>query len=449
MLYDVTTERYVLGSGLIAPEFMEFLADADEQIFESQQNRDIFILMRDLHRSGTPVDVMTLLSSIQEAKVQITNVREDQIQMHLVDLTFGVQSTANATELLSQLTRLHSKRQIDRALRQAINNLNSAQDPGEVTAALSDALESAVATSIQDVHMVDSNTIEAFRRDEMMRRLDDTVSLVKSGFETIDALMPVGFFKPGLSIIGAVPKGGKTTFARNLIHNFCDAGHSVVLWSGEMRTEREIDIMASVALGLPYEQFRDKKKLRDPEFIRKVKDFDQHWRDTWKLRIFDDLPMSSGEFFSKVAIMDSKQKIDVLVIDMMDFFADVMLENDPGRRSYVMGNILLRAVSFAKKHNIHVQCLWQWDMPERRRGKVVEPNIMDFRLSRAVIEKADQILLLHRPKLFDSNVVDDFTSVIISVQRGIVRGGTVDLFLSDGLRLVDTKGFVNEPESPF
>lgn len=449
MLYDVTTERYVLGCGLIAPEFMEFLADADEFIFESQQNRDIFILMRDLHRSGTPVDVMTLLSSIREAKVVITNIREDQVQLHLVDLTFGVTSTSNAMDLLAQLRRLHSKRKIEMALRAALNDLNGPQDPGEVTAVLSDALESAVSTSIQTIHMVDSSTIETFRREEMRKRLDDTESVIKSGFQKIDALMPVGFFKPGLSIIGAVPKGGKTTFARNLICNFCQAGHSVVLWSGEMRTEREIDIMASVALGIPYEHFRDKRRIQDPEFIRKVKDFDQQWRDEWKLRIFDDLPMASGEFYSKVAIMDAKQKIDVLVIDMMDFFADVMLENDPGRRSYVMGNILLRAVTFAKKHGIHVQCLWQWDMPERRRGKVVEPNIMDFRLSRAVIEKADQILLLHRPRLFDSNVVDDYTSVIISVQRGIVRGGTVDLFLADGLRLTDTVGYGDAQESPF
>jgi replicative DNA helicase len=297
---------------------------------------------------------------------------------------------------------------------------------------------------------VDGNNIEQFRREQMRKKLDNSKSMLNSGFYSIDKLMPMGFVKPGLSVVGAIPKCGKTTFARNVLVNLCNAGHSVVLWSGEMQSAREIDWIASVAMGEPFEHFHSAEKIVHPDFVAKVKQFDARWRQSWKLRIFDDLPILSGEFFSKIAILDGEQKIDIVIIDMMDFFSDVVLENDPGRRSYVMGSILLRAVAFAKKHGVHIMCLWQWDMPEKKnKSKINRPTLMDFRLSRSAVEKADQILLLHRPKLFDKEIVDDYTEVIVSVQRGTTKGGVAELYLEHGLRLIDGKQPQESEPLPF
>jgi replicative DNA helicase len=449
MLHDASLEKNVLGCAMIDSGFMEVLADVDANIFYNSFNRSLFTIMRDMHRSGRTADVVTIGSYIKEANLTFEEISPEEIDLRLMDYSYASIGASNALAYVSQLTDLHTKRKLEETLLKLQRNLNSTQSPTEIADEAISLLEKATSQSLANINLIDGNNIEGFRREQMQRRLDETKSNIFAGFPSIDRLMPLGFIRPGISIIGALPKAGKTTFARNLICHMCDAGHSVVLWSGEMRSEREIDLLASIDLAVPYEDFQNKAIIKSDKFIRQVKTFDQKWKNIWKLRVFDDLPMPSNEFFAKVALLDSEQKIDILVIDMMDFFEDVVAENDPGRRSYVMGKILLKAVTFAKKRDLHVMCLWQWDMPERRHGKVQKPSIMDFRLSRAAVEKADQIILLHRPKLVDSNIADDYTEVILAVQRGTVKGGSGELYLGAGLRLIDSLEASSQTESPF
>jgi replicative DNA helicase len=440
---DDLVERAVLGAILQDGSLIEFIDSFPDNVFASSSHRLIFSVLKDLRTRGTGIDVVSVSATLKDK-----NKTEDIGGLfYLTEIIESCPSVANFSEHSKLLLEKFSRRNLYSCVARMEVGLKSDTPVESLLWEFQHDLEKNVVLGAPET--INPDNIEKKRKEIMLARLSNPRAYIMPGYPTMDEYMPYGFVRPGVSLIGGRPKSGKTTFVRNVVANICDAGHSVVIWSPEMGNTRELDLMAAVKMGVPFENFYNRTTLSDSVFIQRVKTFDAFWRDSWKLRIFDSMPMNSGEFLQKVYSLDAELKVDVLVIDMMDFFSEVLLEKDSARKSYTIAQILQRIVTFSFHRNIHTILIWQLSRQlEERKGKHKRPQLGDFGLSDAAIQKVDQIMTIYRESYYDPDSNDDFTEIIIGAQRGTRKTGTIKLYLSAGLRLEEV-GRKPEDLTPF
>ena len=294
-----------------------------------------------------------------------------------------------------------------------------------------------------------SVNIRKVHYDIITGRLNNPKEFIKIGYPEMDEMMPFGLIKPGASLLAARPKMGKTTAAMNIVYNIIEAGGSAIVWSPEMNNVRCVDLMASIDSGLGVEKFFLKEHLNNPTIREALVQFTGKWRDNWKLRIFDKLPMSSVDLFHTVARMLSEEPADLFVLDMGIYLTEILLEQNAASKSYAVAIVVQKAIAFARKFNIHVLFVWQLNKAiESRRGKSKKPQLGDVGLSDGLIGAVDQVFMLHRPKYYDINLNDDILEFLIKAQRGGAgRLGEVELMMNRGNRLEQLNNAGDELDS--
>ncbi|HMN16290.1 MAG TPA: DnaB-like helicase C-terminal domain-containing protein [Ignavibacteriaceae bacterium] len=219
---------------------------------------------------------------------------------------------------------------------------------------------------------------------------------IKTGIDSLDKYI-IGIPRKHLTIIGARPGQGKTTFALQLKRNFVEQGLKVGMFSLEMSSEELLikDISAITEIdSLDIENNRldssDYRKIDDNIKLLKSENF-----------VIDDNAFQTPQRIKAIINQWNVQKgIDVIIIDYLQ-----LIKTDYKRERYDLeiGQLSNDLRIFAKQTGIPIIILSQLNRQNENR-LYSRPAISDLRESGQIEQDAKLILLLYYPAKYGINV---------------------------------------------
>lgn len=223
---------------------------------------------------------------------------------------------------------------------------------------------------------------------------------IPMGFSSLDDLeFGIGGLGPGMvTIVGARPGVGKTSAARAVaVQTALD--HRTLITSLEYDNERFTELIAAQQMRMPILKWRAENCPVPEGMLR--------WADEAKLRLFD----ADNTLDSLIAAAHDL-KPQVMLIDHLREI-DGWLSSDS--RSDVSPTLIMQKLTrLAKQTGTHIMAFSQLTRDAQNR----RPNLSDLRDSGGVEEKADSVILLHRPyMLHPDNEPDDVMEMIVAKAR--------------------------------
>lgn len=429
-------EMAVIGGAMQDVHAAEVLISLQDSYFYKEAHKQIFRAIKILIENNIVADLVTVSKKLEDLQV----LEECGGHYYLTELLERVPSTANIDYYCNILRETGVRRQAIQLFTENITRLYS--DPStDVSTVLTEVLDRTdlLTRGIgQNVEIISPETIRKKDHEIMTERISNPKKFIRVGYSSVDKLLPFGLIKPGVSLLAARPKMGKTTTAMNIVYNTLEAGHAVIGWVPEMNNVRTIDLFASIDSKLTTDKFFIRESILTPQVKTARLSFSKKWKETWDFRIFDKLPLSSTECFQTIANMIHQKPCDLLVLDMAIYFTEVLVEKEPARKSYLVGMILQKAIAFARKYEIHILFVWQLGKQiEQRRGKSKLPQLGDVAISDSLVQGVDQIFMINRPKYYDDSLVDDILEFYIKAQRGGGEVGKVEMHMPEGNRLLE------------
>ena len=425
MFHNEAAERNVLGSALIDAEALSLVVMLPKEYFYSSRHKSIFEAITDLHHRGKEVSLVSVSDELSRKEI-LDTIGGINYLAEIADLVPSAKGVAGYIDILRSYYR---KRELKKEVTGIADQIENAKDVDVLINSFLDRIQNIGVDGV-GADVLSSEKIQAFRKEEMRRRLEDPRNFILTQYETINKLMPFGFVRPGLSVLAGRPKMGKTTASRNLVVGMLNLGFHVLIWTPEMNKARDIDLITSIGTGIPVPDLYNKSKLKSAELKRTIKEFDLFWRENWRLTILDSLPMTASDLMLTIVRENAKRKVDFVVVDTVNYFHEIIMETESARKSYLISQILTRFGQFAKQHDLHIQFIWHIGRgAEERKGKKRRPQKGDLSLSDSAVQIVDQILFVYRESYYDHNTADDRMEIIIEEGRGGGEAGSAFLYL--------------------
>lgn len=214
-------------------------------------------------------------------------------------------------------------------------------------------------------------------------QIDKPRDVVLTRYPRLDGLTG-GLQRGTLSIIGARPSVGKTTFALNIATNVALNGKNVAFFTLEMTANMILDKLASSNCTIPYTCFNGKLREADKKI---VSDFLNTSGVKDRLAIIDDLNTIEG-----ICSYILNSKPDVVVIDYVQIIRTLRKFDSMRLQIDYISSELKR---IAKSTKCCIILLSQLKRPES--GKVAPPTMSDLKESGSLEQDGDYVFLLYRP----------------------------------------------------
>ncbi len=261
-------------------------------------------------------------------------------------------------------------------------------------------------------------------RDNLKGILDHQSHGLSTGLLAIDNM--TGGLQPSeLTIIGARPSVGKSSFAFGLAKQCCRDSHTCLIYSLEMTrasvAQRLLCMLARVdlqrlRLGYLNEDERARIEIAVDDLI------------DWPLYINDRAALTIDELnLSLRSISRLKPKIVIV-----DYLQQLIAPDRYKSRTEAVSAIARSLKVMAKEHKIAVVALAQLSREsERRAGSGKRPQLSDLRDSGEIEQEADMVILLHRPEMHarDREDLKGIAEAIIAKQRNGPTGTVKLAFL--------------------
>lgn len=383
---DEQAERYLLGGILRDPNVMGSVVTviAGEDFFFFERHRFIWHAMAALYRMGTPIDILTLSSELeQEGKIQKCGGRE-----YIFDLMESVASSANVEWNVQHLRNKYVLRQLIKASDEIIKkSLDASFSPDDV---LQEAEKNIFAIADQQVRQ-SLQHIEKFVTP-LLERLNtrrDGITGIPTGLTELDELTN-GLQDSDLIILAARPGVGKTSFALTIAANAAiDYNRKVAFFSLEMDGVQLAQRLLCSRAHVDQSKLRSGKLNRDEmnQLIAKVAPINQS-----PLYVDDNADLGIMELMSKARELKRKDQLDMLIID----YLQLMKTGNEENRAVAIGNISRGLKILAKELHIPVIALAQLSRKVEEKGRD-RPQLSDLRESGSIEQDADMVWFVERP----------------------------------------------------
>ncbi len=253
----VALEASVLGAVLLRNDTLSELPRLEVDDFHDLRHRAVFAAMRNLERSGQPIDAVTVTAEVAKWAGHSDNVDIAFMGM----LCLNVPTIDNALEYARQVREASLSRRIVDALDRVLNQYRREflTGPELLTAALG-------ALSAIDAEQPDSATPVSELVKKRLRQLEEIaqerakggprLTGYPSGVEALDA--KTGGIQPGIvTIVAARPGMGKSSLGLSIADGASAAGFGVHLFSLEDTEESYADRTLSRMSGVPAESMRN------------------------------------------------------------------------------------------------------------------------------------------------------------------------------------------------
>lgn len=226
--------------------------------------------------------------------------------------------------------------------------------------------------------------------DRYIKNLAKPCDTLYTRYRELDNILG-GLRRGTLTVIGARPSVGKTTYALNIAQNMADYGRKVAFFTLEMTQEMIFEKLAARGCKIDSRALHGSIK---PETQQIVADFFNHSKLRSNLSVIDDI-----NTIEAICTQIQSTKPDVAVIDYVQIVATMRrFDNVRLRIDYISAQLK----QIAKRTGCRVILLSQLRRPEA--GEVKPPTMSDLKESSGLEQDGDYIIMLFRPFAQDKSV---------------------------------------------
>ena len=388
-------ERALLGSMLISREaFEKGCGCLRVEDFGEIEHQIIFSTMQKMFRDGTPCDNITLMDALG------TDLQTAGGITYITKLSLAVPSGANAAYYINGVMSASGQRHLVAGLQRVLDDIKTGADSDYISDAQS---------VIDGVKAIGSGTVapvgDKFLSAVLSIGAKD--SGLKTGFLALDTKLRG--LKPGhMTVIGARPSMGKTSFGMNIAVNVAMQDKVVAAFSLEMNEE---DIVRRAVMSTALYSDIDAQS-GDPKQVASAAETAGTLSKT-KLYVIDDALTVDKMKARCYAIRQQEKALDLVVIDYLGLIQGRGKSRD---RVSEVSEISRSVKLMARELNVPVLILSQLSRnPEQRNDH--RPMLSDLRESGAIEQDADEVLFLYRPAVYDTSKDEKEATVIIAKNR--------------------------------
>ena len=375
-MYDEEIEKAMLTYVIHGNEIYEL----DEKDFVKHIHKKIIKAVNNLRRKGIEVDILTVRNEIDSSSLELLK--------YITDIGFYIAGMSGDTSY--KLIKEYTKKREILELSKKIQLETSNQEEIDVY----------IEKCIKELQTIENQTekeqefsnqiIETTKRIETRINTKENRDLF-TGFFDLDDLTD-GLHNGEMTVVGARPGTGKTTFALQIAENIASKNKNVLFISMEMSAEQIIEKIIARKAHIDSNKIR-RGNLEERELVKISETCIQ----------IADLKMEIGTNINtiqqieiKARKMKSKEKLDLLVIDYLQL---VKSQGKFGNREQEVADISRTLKSIALELNIPIIALCQLNRNANRN----EPTLADIRESGAIEQDADNVIFLYQQK--NDNVV--------------------------------------------
>lgn len=382
-------ENDIIGVMLLEKDAFDTISEIlKPESFYVQANQIIFRAAQRLSKKSQPIDLTTVTQEL----INSNEIEKIGGAYHLTKMTNGVVSGANLETWCKIVFEKSVARDIIKiASEVSAEAYNQSKDIFDVLGRFENKLSEIGLNSFTDgmAHFSDV-LVEAVGKIEQWRFNDSSLTGVPSGFPGLDTA--TRGWQPGdLILLAARPSKGKTAFALNIIKSAAMAGHTVAVWSLEMK---------SVYLAL-------RMMSEDSEFSLyrlQVGAMDESQMETLykktivpmsKLPIFfsDGMDVTIPSVIRRAKKLKKDHNLGLIVIDYVQLLNG---DGDEGSREREVAKISRSLKRLAMELDIPIIALSQLNRTDGEKGVTWEygPPTSSLRECGALEQDADLIMML-------------------------------------------------------
>lgn len=394
-------ECAILGAIMLERHAFEMVVEIlKPESFYVDANQRVFNAMKALSATNKPIDEMTVAQQL------ISTGELDQAGgiFYLTKLTSNVVSSANIVAHSHYVQEKYLRREL---IRLGGNTLNEAYNDEVPLKSLFNDLEREFTAITLDgdndnTKMIDQVLVESITRIEELKKLDQEVTGIPSGFTEIDKITH-GWQNTDLIILAARPSVGKTAFALNIARHACInkiRPTAVGFFSLEMSSGQLSNRLISAESGVWLEKLSTGKLEEEELQTLYKKGIDP--LSKIKLIIDDSAAISIMSLKTRCRKLKRKHGIGLIVVDYLQLLSGD--SNDSRNRVNEISQISRELKHIAKELKVPVIALSQLSREtEKRKGESKTPQLSDLRDSGAIEQDADIVMFLYRPEYYEVN----------------------------------------------
>ena len=398
MIYDITLERFILGTFLSEKDaFIEHAHLLSSDLWYQDGHRVIYEAIKELSNKNAPIDIVsgTMLIKKQGQLDYIGGAH------YMTELTSDIFLAGGLEYHIRILTQLYIKRTL------IAFGAQITQRASDITSDVFEDIEH-IESKLFDInsHIIGNDSEDENSVKETFTYLttprEERFTGIKTGNPYLTEI--IGGFNPGnLIYLCARPSMGKTTRALQFGIEAALSGKKVAIFSLEMVKKHEvntklINYISEVSSDIIQSQSYNSEEL---EKIKGAADY----IDTLPIYINDKSGINPNYIRSVCRQRQRKQWVDMIIID----YLQMMTWNEKTKKSTndEVGLISRALKAIAKDLKVPVICLSQLSRQcEERPNK--RPQMRDLRDSGNLEQDADIILSLYRPAYYDSEPTKEY-----------------------------------------
>lgn len=394
MLADIETEMRLLGTCFKSVDCVNQTLSALHVLhFDSPKNREIWLKIKFLYENDSEVRLETIEPIIDLKTCPLA---------YLLDVYAVGSLGISIPDCIKALKEFHIKRELDalakdlqkNLLNKKINSSECIRVCEEKLFLLSqDSSKKVVKNIPQSVDEPKDFLVELQDRQDRFKQGVRTYEGIPTYFTKLDEYLK-GLCPGHLTLVGARPGMGKTTFALNLaVRVVKQCNESILFFSLEMPGKELGEKIICLDSRVSFQKFKE-GSLNSCEFQNTVVSYN-FWKD--KNFLIDEQPaLDIEQLMSRATRYKKTHNIAAIFID----YVQLLHSKSQEIRHLEIGDISRKLKELAKKLHVPVIALAQLNREvEKRTDK--KPYLADLRESGSLEADADEVILLHRKEVYD------------------------------------------------
>lgn len=441
-LVDLNSEMYVLSclvSASSSPDYDDIISYAKRNLshnsFYDPVHKHIYrsihkVIEDTLSTFGKKVDFVSVMDDLQKNGV-IDKVGLDKVKSILQCAS----DFSNYTGCVDKIKEMAFRRTVMEAGNELLKMGQDVKTPIERIIPTAKDIISGISDDSDDkVRIINPDEIYELRGEGVKRLMNSTPIL--TGFKNIDRKLVHGYTPGMISTVGGFRGVGKSAFKSNVVIHHCNSGYRVLLVTPEQGFQREMHRFDAIINEI---SIMDIVRMRtwdlSDERFEKMKNLARYIQNNWKLHIIESRNIWVSDIYKALIELESKGcHVDVVWVDLFDNLRDVQVGEN--KEAYI-SKAVNKLFNISEELNTHICLLTQFrkDVEEK---KDKTPKMAYLKGSGVFAERSDWVVLLHRDKIFDSEIVSDVMEVHTTKQKdGSTYVARLD-FIAENLKLVDS-----------
>ena len=376
----------------------------DEDAFYYKDNQTVWKAIKEIYKSGEPIDVITVTNKVKDTSP------DETMGYFITGLPMEVATTANAEYHAKIIWERHIQREAAKTANKLYKTSFTDYEKLDTTlqqhSRLIDELKDLQPSKKTDIDVIISNTLS---------NLKNGSNIIPFGLQQLD--YPAGgMTRKEVTVLGGRPGHGKTTLAINIVRSLIAQGYKVMLFNREMSNEevmKKIIIMESK--DIEYSKIR-KNKLTDVEMTEVellTEKIDKKYKN---LIMYDNIRK-----LSEAMLEISRYKPDVI----LDDYIQLIQVDDIEERRFQIESIMYEYKWICKKENCSAILVSQLNREIEKRIDP-KPRLSDFAESGVIEQTAETAIMPFYGWNFDNESHDRYEIEIIVPKS---RYGTIGTYV--------------------